>query len=200
MYKYNSSYDFRFSNLVATVGTESDGKLVKIYMDTLQQEVIFTNISNPTSVKIDQLNMIVYFLLRNQGGSIYAMPFYFDPILGIKRFQDQKDQTNIGYIYNVSFVDTGNKEILFPDTLTIDGNSNLYALSETEGKIYKFVMTFEKMNELTNNNNNIFKNKNNNTSDDKIPSNNNVSVMSRYKSNKLKVDNNKTFMKYDVGK
>jgi len=53
------------------------------------------------------------------------MPFYFDPILGIMRFQDHKDKSNIGYVYNVSFVNTGNKEILFPDTLTLDGNSNL---------------------------------------------------------------------------
>jgi len=30
MYKYDNSLDFRFCNLIATVGTESDGKLVKV--------------------------------------------------------------------------------------------------------------------------------------------------------------------------
>lgn len=59
MYYYDSNFDFRFTNLIVAVGGETDSKILKVFMDTMVQEELLSDLSNISSIRVDHMNMIL---------------------------------------------------------------------------------------------------------------------------------------------
>lgn len=45
--------------------------------------------------------------------------------------------TELGIFYDMSSTEKGGKQLMYPDSLGLDGSYNLFVLSEREGMVYK---------------------------------------------------------------
>lgn len=93
-------------------------------MDTFIQQDFITELANPSSVAVDNENMILYFNEKNEGGSVYAIPFLFNPQVGVTMIA-AANYKDLGLTINLNSIEKGGKTIMFPDSLTIDASGNL---------------------------------------------------------------------------